>query len=55
MAIGEHGVPGLAARRLVTLELKQGLEVVMPPLLLTWEPIVWETPMKHQFVSKNLA
>ena len=53
--IGDLGVPGLAALRLVTLELRQGLEVVINPLQLGWEPIVKETPMNHQFASKNLA
>ena len=40
MAIGDPGVPGLAALRLVTLELKEELETVMTPLLLGREPIV---------------
>ena len=40
MAIGDRGAPGLAALRLVTLELKEELETVMTPLLLGREPIV---------------
>ena len=55
MAIGDRGVPGLVALRLVTLELQQGLEIVMTLLRLGWELIVLETLKKHQFASKNLA
>ena len=55
MAIGDRGVPGLVALRLVTLELQKGLEIVMTLLRLGWEQIVWATQKKHQFASKNLA
>ena len=55
MAIGDRGVPGLVALRLVTLELFQGLGTVMTLLRLGREQIVWETLKKHQFASKNLA
>ena len=40
MAVGDRGALGLAALRLVTLELKEELETVMTPLLLGRESIV---------------